>query len=85
MRPHYSQSSRENATPSSGTSPLASYKEVPPPPGLKTRILPKFVLLIKYTVSLGHTRKKDNILIKRVDISLIARLHSINIYAYGGF
>ena len=33
MRPHYSRSSRENATPSSGTSPLASYKEVPPPPG----------------------------------------------------
>ena len=30
MRPHYSQSSRENATPSSGTSPLASYMEVPP-------------------------------------------------------
>ena len=31
-------SSRENATPSSGTPPLASYKEVPPPPplGLKT-------------------------------------------------
>ena len=35
MRPHYSQSSRENATPSSGTSPLASYKEVPPPPAYK--------------------------------------------------
>ena len=34
MEPHYSQSNRENATPSSGTSPLASYKEVPPsPPG----------------------------------------------------
>ena len=35
MRPHYSQSSRENATPSSGTSPLASCKEEtpPPPPG----------------------------------------------------
>ena len=32
MQPHYSQSSRENATPSSGTSPVASYKEVPPPP-----------------------------------------------------
>ena len=30
MRPHYSQSSRENATASSGTSPLANYKEVPP-------------------------------------------------------
>ena len=28
MQPHYSQSSREDATPSSGTSPLASYKEV---------------------------------------------------------
>ena len=33
MRPHYSHSSRENATPSSGTSPLASCKGVPPPPG----------------------------------------------------
>ena len=34
MRPHDSQSSRENVTPSSGTSPLASYNEVPPsPPG----------------------------------------------------
>ena len=32
MQPHYSQSSRENATPSSGTSLVASYKEVPPPP-----------------------------------------------------
>ena len=36
MRPHYSQPSRENATPSSGTSPLASYKEAHPPPGKKT-------------------------------------------------
>ena len=32
MGPHYCQSSRENATPSSGTSPLARYKEVTPPP-----------------------------------------------------
>ena len=31
MRPHYSQSSRENATPPSGISPLASYMEVHPP------------------------------------------------------
>ena len=30
---HYSQSRRENATPSSSTSPLASYKEVSLPPG----------------------------------------------------
>ena len=32
MRPHYSQSIRENATLSSRKSPLASYKEVPPTP-----------------------------------------------------
>ena len=31
MRPHSSQSSGENAAPSGGTSPLPSYKEVPPP------------------------------------------------------
>ena len=30
MRPHYSQSSRENVTPSSGTSPVASYKALTP-------------------------------------------------------
>ena len=33
MRPHYRKSGCENATPSSDTSPLASYKEVPSPPG----------------------------------------------------
>ena len=32
MRPHFSQSSHENATPSSDTFLLASYKEVTPPP-----------------------------------------------------
>ena len=32
MQPHYSQSRRENATPFSGPSLLASYNEVPPPP-----------------------------------------------------
>ena len=31
MQPHYSQSNLENAPPSSGTYPLASYKEVTPP------------------------------------------------------
>ena len=35
---HYSQSSHENATPSSGTSPVASYKEVPPPRGAITHL-----------------------------------------------
>ena len=39
MRSHYSQSSRENATFSSGTVPLASYKEVPPPPSPPSPLL----------------------------------------------
>ena len=34
MQPHNSQSSRENATPSSGTYPLAYHLEVPHPPPL---------------------------------------------------
>ena len=39
MRPYDSQSSRENATPSSGTSPLPSYKEVfPPTPPLHRQV-----------------------------------------------
>ena len=44
MRPHYSQSSRENATSSSGTSPIASFKEVPPPAPLQ--LLPLLVILM---------------------------------------
>ena len=39
MRPHYSQSNRKNANPSSGTSPLASYKEVPSPPPPRVELL----------------------------------------------
>ena len=34
MRPHYGRYSRENATPSSGISPLTSYKEAPHPSGI---------------------------------------------------
>ena len=47
MRPHYSHSSRENATPSSGTSPLASYKGVPSP-GYKTTIVIRLFIMGKY-------------------------------------
>ena len=36
MRPHYTHSSRENATPPSGTSPLASFEGVPPPRAYNT-------------------------------------------------
>ena len=39
MRPHYSQSSRENTTPSSGTSPWASHKGVPSPDVISTELL----------------------------------------------
>ena len=45
VRPHYSQSSRENATPSSGTSPLVSYKEVPW--SLRTKCIPKVKKLLE--------------------------------------
>ena len=43
MQPHYSQSSRENATPSSGTSPLALYTEVPPRPSPRSPCRPKTI------------------------------------------
>ena len=53
IQPHYSQSSRENATPSSGTSPVASYREVPPPrvqsPSVNSRILMVCFTFLLYT------------------------------------
>ena len=42
MQPHYSQSRHENATPSSGKSPLASYEEVPPSPAPSRLLLSIF-------------------------------------------
>ena len=59
MRRHCSQSSRENVTPSSGTSPLASYKEVPPPPEVPIRMrwTPTWCLLTKlyqFELNLGE-------------------------------
>ena len=59
MQPHYSQSSHENVTPSSSTSPLASYKEVPSlPPGQSYDIgikLHTSVILGKIQLSLPFT------------------------------
>ena len=46
MQPHYTQSSRENATPSSGTSPLASYKEVPPRGEIIVQVITRSHVLI---------------------------------------
>ena len=64
MRPHYSHFTRENAAPSSGTSPLASYKEVAPrPPGCHatwakhTRILVHSIFL--------HAQREGRVVIFR--------------------
>ena len=63
MRTRHSQSSRENGTSSSGTSPLASYKEVSPPsyPGatLWNSNLPKTKALITVTSWLQSASAKQ--------------------------
>ena len=66
MRPHYRQSSHENATPSSGTFLLASCKGVPPPPGFRVLQLVKplpFIYVkpekgtpLAETLRIGHHR-----------------------------
>ena len=58
MRPHYSQSRHENVTPSSGTSPLASYKEVPCPPQLMVIIVAICCIVVQFVyeyASAGQT------------------------------
>ena len=54
VRPHYSQSSRENVTPSSGTSPLASCKEVPRPLPPPTRASQTLLTDVKLRLSVGY-------------------------------
>ena len=49
VRPHYSQSSRENATPSSSTSLLASCKEVP-----RSRASQTLLTDVKLRLSAGY-------------------------------
>ena len=48
MRPHYSQSSRENATPSSETSLLASCRGVPLPPGVWFNMLIWWIMMNQF-------------------------------------
>ena len=59
MRPHYSQSSRENAILFNGTPPLASYKEVRPPPSplgkLHITLVPKNKAVCKFLSVTGGT------------------------------
>ena len=54
MRPHYSQSSHENATPSSGTSPLA-FKKIPPRVSHTGMCRPK-----NYGKLPGYPKRKDD-------------------------
>ena len=77
MRPHYSQSCRENETPSSGTSPLASYKEVPPPPrwgGFQMQICS---VLLKCCVHLRTSSNKTQMLLAEKNI-----FHNIDCFCY---
>ena len=59
-QPHYSHSSHENVTPSSGTSLLASNKEVPPslPPWAIAIHLLNILLLMSITQSVAHATVK---------------------------
>ena len=76
MRPHYSQSSRKNATPSSDTSQLASKKEVPPQArhpfclaaGPVSCTLKKWTYTLSYYIKPGFTfiNKRSNY--KDVDV-----------------
>ena len=67
MRPHYRQSSRENATPSSGTSPLTSYKKVLPPPtpgclgafGCRLRVWSKWETTCRFLPALSEVLNAD--------------------------
>ena len=58
MQPHYSQSNRENVTASSGTSPLAYYSKVfpPPAPGVAPH-LTVYCNLIRHQVSVVSLMK----------------------------
>ena len=67
MQLHYSQSSRQNATPSSGTFPLASYKDrstLPPGPlTLQVRRVTNINFLNTYLLFETHTTEGINLLI----------------------
>ena len=67
MRPHYSQTSREKATPSSGTSPLTSYEKVLPPPtpgclgafGCRLRVWSKWETTCRFLPALSEVLNAD--------------------------
>ena len=92
MRSHDSHSSRENATPSSGTSPVVSYKELPPPPpgvNICNRVLVHRVNKLRATdstISPGLTNKVHSIYISvpwfrftLIDLSFRVLFHRLQI------
>ena len=68
-RLHYSQSSCENATPSSGTSPVVFYQEVPPPPVVLS-------LVVFYLHSSVYSQGSLTIAIRNSLSALIHLLHA---------
>ena len=59
MQPHYNQSSGENATPSSDTSPSASFKEVTPPHASVIFLTSSLqVILEQLSTTLRESRKR---------------------------
>ena len=71
--PEYSQSSRENSTPSSGTSPVANYYEVPPPPPRENTVFLFYLCtVIEETINDAHgTGKWHDAKIKENKLALI--------------
>jgi len=72
IQPHYIQSSRENVSPSSGTSPLASYKKVP----YWTTIV-KVASTRKVTLNLN-----DNLLVSEVVLLGISERNKLCRYSF---
>ena len=59
MQRHYSQSSRENSTPFSGTSQFASYKNVSAPPPPRTGPILSFARLDHLVVKSSFKRRAE--------------------------
>ena len=69
MRLNSSQSSGENATPSRGTSPLASYEEVPPPPPPRAEVQPLTFFIYRFQEDVWTVRNKINGRCREVAVS----------------
>ena len=71
IQPHYSQSSRENATPSSGTSQLAYYKKVP-----------YWTTIVKIASTPAVTLNLNNLLVSEVVLLGISERNKLCRYSF---